>query len=562
MGRRLRLLIATASVLLLFYQSADQPAVAEGATAHEYWAFYVSYDPESRTSLIQHLSQIDVVVPNYFGIEGDGTLVDSDDPAIDALIVKDKKRLLPLVQNRVRYADLSPVLSNADIRKQVVGRIVTATARHGYDGITLDLEGVLPADRQALTSFVQDLAAALHQQAKMLAVAVPATSGDLTTGWAGAFDYRAVAVVADRVILMAYGYRTASSTQPGPISPLPWIRQVSEYAHTRIPSDHLVLGIGVWGYDWNLTRPGRASTLRYSQTSRMIDQNGGSVDVDTANASVSYRYRLNDQDHQIWFENVAMIRQKIALAEEEGDVGVAFWRLGQEPPGIWDALRGTTKADFAIPGGWFFSETGGGSGLGYRVTDDAEARFWTEFRRLGGVATLGYPSSRRYVGGDGFTYQAFQRGILQWRPELGVAVLANTFEQLSDIGWDSRLDAMGIPLPIRDDGSGGDWNRARQIRLGWLINPAIAAAFYANPNPAAISSWDAGRSIQLYGLPSSLPRKSGPFIVQRFQRISLQLWVEDVPGMPPKGSVVGILGGDLAKQAGLIPPAAASPELP
>jgi spore germination protein len=561
-GRCLRLLFATAAALAWLSQPGPWPVAAAGASGHERWAFYVGYDPESRSSLVNHLSQIDVVVPNYFGIQGDGTIVGDDDPDLDALVATGGKRLLPLVQNRVRYGDFSSVLSNRDIRGQVVDRLVALANRERYDGITLDLEAILPSDRQDLTSFVQALGAALHQQNKMLAVAVPATSGDMTTGWAGAFDYAAVGAVADRVILMAYGYRTASSTQPGPIAPLPWMRQVSEYAHSRIPADRLLLGIGVWGYDWNLTRPGRASTLRYSQTAQLVDRTGGSLNVDPTNASVSYRYRVDGQDHQIWFENVATIRQKIALADEQGDAGIAIWRLGQEPPDLWDALGSGTKADYAIPGGWFFSETGGGGGLGYRVTDDSGARFWTEFRRLGGVATLGYPCSQRYVGKDGFTYQAFQRGILQWRPDRGVAVLANTFEQLTDIGWDARLDSMGIPPPVKDDGSGGDWIRARQIRLGWLTNPAIAAAFYANPSPAAIVSWDAGRSIQLFGLPSSLPRKSGPFIVQRFQRISLQLWVEDVPGMPPKGSVVGILGGDIAKQAGLIPPEAASPELP
>ena len=41
---------------------------------------------------------------------------------------------------------------------------------------------------------------------------------------------------------------------------------------------------------------------------------------------------------------------------------------------------------------------------------------------------------------------------------------------------------------------------------------------------------------------------------------ALELWLEDVPGMPPKGSVVGVLGGDLLKELGLIPAEAARPE--
>ena len=94
-----------------------------------------------------------------------------------------------------------------------------------------------------------------------------------------------------------------------------------------------------------------------------------------------------------------------------------------------------------------------------------------------------------------------------------------------------------------------------------MEDPEIKEYFLSNPNTGHIEDWSEDLSIQLYGLPASKPVKAGPFIVQRFQRISLQLWVEDVPGMPQKGSVVGILGGDYLKQAGLVPSDAARLEL-
>jgi spore germination protein len=562
--RWLVVILTFLSFELTSFKSTGAPfeSVAFAASRLEHWGFYVMYDPASRSSLVQNIDQLDDVVPDYFGVSADGTIAGSDDPSIDAIVRANGKHLLPLVQNRVRYSDLSPLLSDPMRRQTAASAIADLTARFGYDGITLDFEGVSPADRSHLTSLIRTLADDLHAKGKLLAVAVPAKSGEMSNGWAGAFDYSAIGASADRAILMAYGFRTASSSKPGPISPLPWVENVNRYALSAIPGHRLVLGIGVWGYDWNLSQPARATTLRYAQAVALVDRYGGQVRVDASNGAASYTYQTGGQDHAMWFENTATVEQKIATAAGMGDIGVAFWRLGQEAPGVWHDLRGSAEPDFAVPNGWFFSETGGGTGLGYRVTDDDGIHFWSEFRRLGGVAVLGYPSSRRYVGSDGFVYQVFQRGVLQWRPELGVAYFSNTFEQLTAAGWDPKLAQLGIPEPIQDDGSGGNWNRARKIRLAWLTNSAIAAAFYANPNPTAIKSWSVDRSIQLYGLPASRPVKSGPFIVQRFQRVSLQLWVEDVPGMPAKGSVVGILGGDLYKQAGLVPATAAAPELP
>ena len=191
----------------------------------------------------------------------------------------------------------------------------------------------------------------------------------------------------------------------------------------------------------------------------------------------------------------------------------------------------------------------------YEVTNDDGIRFADGYERLGGVDTLGHPASYRFTLGDGFTYQVTQRALLQWRPEANAAYLGNIFQMLEQAGLDDwLLREKGIPLPIKDDGAGGDWNKAKEARLSWLTNEQIKAKYLANPNPDAISGWNVNRSIELYGLPMSRPERYGPFISQRFQRVAFQLWVEEVPGSPAPGTVIGVLAGDLLKEAGLVPP--------
>ena len=228
-------------------------------------------------------------------------------------------------------------------------------------------------------------------------------------------------------------------------------------------------------------------------------------------------------------------------------------------------------ADYAVPGGWFYSQAGGGTGKGFGLLDsglDSRGqliRFYSEFNRLGGAPVLGYPASDVFSLPDGFTYQATQAALMQWRagaPGGGQVQLANTFDMLSQAGHDQDLQSLGIPPPIPDDGSGANYAKAVPTRLAWLTQPAIKARFLANPNPGASEQWTVDHSIQLYGLPTSLPQRSGPFIVQRFQRVSFQLWLDSVPGQPPPGSVVPVLGGDLAKLLGLVPASAQVPQPP
>ncbi|HEX2172833.1 MAG TPA: hypothetical protein VHL09_10365, partial [Dehalococcoidia bacterium] len=115
--------------------------------------------------------------------------------------------------------------------------------------------------------------------------------------------------------------------------------------------------------------------------------------------------------------------------------------------------------DFDIPNGHFYTQASGqtqtstvaASYLGYAVEDDATAQFWSEFRRLGGVPGVGYPVSQRFVW-NGFVSQAFQKGVFQWRPEVGQVYFVNVFDQMSEAGLDTFL------LTVRQVPGIADWS--------------------------------------------------------------------------------------------------------
>jgi hypothetical protein len=86
--------------------------------------------------------------------------------------------------------------------------------------------------------------------------------------------------------------------------------------------------------------------------------------------------------------------------------------------------------DYPIPNGHFFTQAAPGqNGNGYRVANEAGIPFLDAFREQGGVDTLGYPLTRRFVW-NGTIVQAFQHGVLRWLPtEARVEV-----KPLSEIG--------------------------------------------------------------------------------------------------------------------------------
>jgi hypothetical protein len=209
-------------------------------------------------------------------------------------------------------------------------------------------------------------------------------------------------------------------------------------------------------------------------------------------------------------------------------------------------------ADYGLPSGHFFTQTNGRteSPSGFAVTDADGIPFWTAFQTLGGADVLGYPVTRRFEL-DGFVVQGFQKSVLQWRPDKREFWFLNTFDALHDRGRDDWLEVYRqTPRPADTAADSGlTWERvvARHLAMLDKTPPALKQRFLADPH------W-----LDHYGLPTAVQEFSNSVVV-RAQRATLQYWKETVP-WAAKGSVSVANGGDLAKEAGLFPWLAVSPE--
>ena len=229
------------------------------------------------------------------------------------------------------------------------------------------------------------------------------------------------------------------------------------------------------------------------------------------------------------------------------------------------AMAGGQGPAQPLPTGRHFWQATGVAGQGFDVRDlhdtpAGPALFRTMFHQYGGAEVLGYPISRVFLGRDGCAYQAFQRVVLQACPEQGTR-FANTFELLTVAGMDPWLLAVhDIPVPRESEAA--TFDDAIAERIAWLRDPAIRAVYFRAPDGVA-GPWSVLDAINYYGLPMSHPRYLGPFIVQRFQRQTLQRWRVDHPtGLFPAETVVPVLGGVLLRETGLIGGEVVQPHAP
>ena len=234
------------------------------------------------------------------------------------------------------------VLNHPQIQERLVEEILRTIEEKGYLGVDLDFENVYGVDRLRYPQFIQQLHDRLSPYGYEVLVALAAKTSDSATGiLVEGHDYQAVGEAADMVLLMTYewGYREGP---PMAIAPIGKVREVLDYAVTRIPPGKLLLGIPNYGYDWPLPFVAGATQARSLSNLQAVDlarETGSEIQYDSASQAPWFRYRRGETEHEVWFEDAKSIRAKLELAGEYGLRGVGYWNLMRPFPQNWRVLN-------------------------------------------------------------------------------------------------------------------------------------------------------------------------------------------------------------------------------
>ncbi|MGX8701691.1 LysM peptidoglycan-binding domain-containing protein [Caproiciproducens sp.] len=284
--------------------------------------------------------------PFAYLIREDGTLQPIDDePAVQAAL---SERVVPMMSitnftSTSQGANLaSVVLNSPQLVERLLTEIITLMKEKGYRGLNIDLENVLPADREAYNRFLQRAVDRLHAQGFFVSTALaPKTS----EGQAGllyeAHDYAAHGRIVDFVILMTYewGYRKGP---PQPISPLNQIERVLDYAVTVIPREKIYFGFQIYARDWLLphTEGREAETFSSQEAIARAVRYGAEIQYDSVAQAPFFRYwDEQGREHEVWFEDARSAQAKFDMVKSYNLPGISYWALGYPFPQNWTLLE-------------------------------------------------------------------------------------------------------------------------------------------------------------------------------------------------------------------------------
>ena len=218
---------------------------------------------------------------------------------------------------------LHQLLSNQQSRKLLIGNLLDEVKKNGYDGVNIDFELMGYQDASRFTSFLRDLKTSLGPD-KTLSVAVFARTGKET--WPTPYQYKEIGQIADRVVVMAYDYSYTTS-QPGPVAPLWWVKEVTDYMVKNIPREKILLGMPTYGYNWS---PGNKTvSVTANKLAEIESRYSVKKFFDQSSMSPYYIYYDENGDrHEIWLENQQSLNEKWKVTENNRLAGISFWRIG------------------------------------------------------------------------------------------------------------------------------------------------------------------------------------------------------------------------------------------
>lgn len=225
---------------------------------------------------------------------------------------------------------ITRVINNEEAKAQLISSLVSEVTEREFEGVDIDFEYILSDDRIAFAQFVSEVRTAINELGYPVSVALAPKTSDTQVGllYEGK-DYALLGEAADYVLLMTYewGYTHGPAMA---VAPLNKVREVVEYALTKIPAEKINLGIPNYGYDWTLPYvkgTSKARTIGNIEAVQLAISQGVSIQFDEVAQSPFFTYVQNGLTHEVWFEDARSIYGKFGLVQEYGLRGMSYWQI-------------------------------------------------------------------------------------------------------------------------------------------------------------------------------------------------------------------------------------------
>lgn len=311
----------------------------------------------------------------YFSltVDTDGTLVklinpQEEDPGWHALnsdkvsqILKDmnsKKVKLSLVifsgsEDNI-YSLIDDPIPHA---KTLITEVTPIMKKYNFTDLNIDIESFKEASSEArvkFTQFFQEVRKGVDEN-NLGTLSIDISPTIFVKKYL--IDPKAIAPLADYLMVMAYDYHYPGSLVTGPVAPLRGAVTISELdtdaplkeALKIVPKQKIILGLPLYGYGWEaITDFPRSATIPASAlvySNRTVENMlskcatcSAQIDKEAQESYLIYKDQETGTFHQIFYPDKKVMQAKVDYAKSMDLGGIGLWALGYDGANILEPL--------------------------------------------------------------------------------------------------------------------------------------------------------------------------------------------------------------------------------
>lgn len=306
-------------------------------------AYTTTFNEQGRNEILALGSFFTYLTPFSYQVREDGSITPLNDQLVlEAARITNTVPLLVITNFQKGFnSDLAAaILRNPDVQDTLINNIIREMEAKGYQGLNIDFEYVYPQDRENYNAFLRKVVDRLHPNYSVSTALAPKESREQRGTLYEAHDYQAHGEIVDFVVLMTYEWGWAGGS-PLAIAPINKVRDVLDYAVTEIPPEKMLMGVPLYGRDWNIPwEEGTiARTLSPQEAVQLATRYGAQIQYHGTYQSPFFRYTDEQgQAHEVWFEDARSVQVKYDTVKDYRLRGVSYWVLGNPFPQNWAVL--------------------------------------------------------------------------------------------------------------------------------------------------------------------------------------------------------------------------------
>jgi spore germination protein len=308
---------------------------------------YITTPPELQPVVEKAAPMITYLAPFSFTVLFDGTLIAPNLYNLDEIANENDVSLMMVITNVDENGfngELGKVIMEDEkVQDRMLTRAVELAKEKGFTVLQFDFEFLPPETKQNYNQFLRKAREVLHENNLLLSTALaPKVRADQVGQWYEAHDYKAHGQIVDFVVLMTYEWGYTYGL-PLPISPIKPVSEVVEYALSVIPSEKILLGQNLYGYDWRAPyQVGGEAAVSVSpvEAVELAYVNNRSILYNDEYEAPFFMYKDGEgREHTVRFEDPRSLSAKFDLIRQYHLRGISYWRLGYDFPQNWYMLN-------------------------------------------------------------------------------------------------------------------------------------------------------------------------------------------------------------------------------